>query len=82
VLREQGTRLRKFAAASRSFASLLDWAEDALRPGIHDGALDQYAGHVIYSIERARLIGFVPQTPLQEGIDASALWARSQGIIL
>jgi 2-alkyl-3-oxoalkanoate reductase len=81
VLREQGTRLRKLATASNLLASSVDWAEDALRPGIHDGAPDQFAGHVTYSIERARLIGFIPSTPLQDGVYASAQWAKSQGMM-
>jgi 2-alkyl-3-oxoalkanoate reductase len=80
VLREQRTRLRKFAAASSLLASSLDWAEDTFRLGIHDGAPDQFAGRVTYSIERARLIGFAPSTPLQDGIEASAQWAKSQGM--
>jgi nucleoside-diphosphate-sugar epimerase len=80
VLRKQKTRLRKLATTSRILTTSLDWAESTLRLGVHDGPPDQYAQRVIYSIDRARRIGFVPQTTLKEGIEASALWARSQGM--
>jgi nucleoside-diphosphate-sugar epimerase len=80
VLRKSRPRLRKFAGENAFLASVLDRAEDALRFGFHDGPPDQYARPVVYSIERARQIGFSPQTSLQEGIEASVLWARLQGI--
>jgi hypothetical protein len=59
---------------------MLNRFEAGLRPGVHDGPPDSYAKRVIFSIDRAKQIGFAPRTSLQEGIEASVLWARSQGL--
>ncbi|HTO61235.1 MAG TPA: NAD-dependent epimerase/dehydratase family protein [Bradyrhizobium sp.] len=80
MLRRHGEKLRHLAEASAGLTSVLNRIEAGLRPGVHDGPADSYARHVIFSIDRARQIGFVPRTPLQEGIDASVRWARSLGL--
>jgi nucleoside-diphosphate-sugar epimerase len=80
MLRRHGERLRHLAEASAGLTSMLNRFEAGLRPGVHDGPADGYARRVIFSIDRAKQIGFAPRTSLQEGIDASVLWARSQGL--
>jgi nucleoside-diphosphate-sugar epimerase len=80
TLKRLDTQLRKLAARSPFLGSALTWTQQALRHDVHDGPSDQYAKRVIYSNDRAKQIGFVPQTSLQEGIEASVLWARSQGL--
>jgi nucleoside-diphosphate-sugar epimerase len=72
-------RLQRLAQGRAGLTSLLNRIEAGLRPGVHDGPADSFSRRVMFSIDRARRIGFVPQTSLQEGIDASVLWARSQG---
>jgi nucleoside-diphosphate-sugar epimerase len=79
MLRRHRDRLRRLAEGHAGLTSLLNRIEAGLRPGVHDGPADSFSRRVIFSIDRARRIGFVPRTSLQQGIDASVLWARSQG---
>jgi nucleoside-diphosphate-sugar epimerase len=81
MLKRFGNRLRKFEKPCPFIGSALTWTQDALRHDVHDGPPNQYAQRIIYSIDCAKQIGFIPQTSLQEGIDASVLWARSLGLI-
>ncbi len=81
ILRRHGSKLRHLAAGSAGLTSLLTRIDNGLRPGVHDGPADQYARHVMFSIDRAKAIGFVPRTSLQDGIEATVLWARSQGLV-
>jgi len=80
LLRNQIARFRHLTAPSRLLTRSLDKAENMVRLGVHDGPPDQYAQRVIYSIDRTRQIGFVPQTTVEEGVEASVLWARSHGM--
>jgi nucleoside-diphosphate-sugar epimerase len=80
VLRRHGTKLRQLAGGSALLTSALKRMEEGLRSGVHDGPADGYARRVNFAIDRARQIGFVPRTTLQDGIDASVQWARSQGL--
>jgi nucleoside-diphosphate-sugar epimerase len=79
-LRKQGARIARIARANGYLGSTLKRVEEALRQGVRDGLPDQYDRHVIFSIDRARQVGFGTQTPLEDGIDASVRWARSQGL--
>jgi nucleoside-diphosphate-sugar epimerase len=81
MLKRFDNQLGNLARSSVFLGSALTRTQEALRHDVHDGPSDQYSKRIIYSIDRAKQIGFVPQTSLQEGIDASVLWARSQGLI-
>jgi nucleoside-diphosphate-sugar epimerase len=80
VLRRHGARIQHLAGGSALLTSTLKRMEEGLRSGVHDGPADRYATRVIFAIDRARQVGFVPRTTLQEGIDASVQWARAQGM--
>jgi nucleoside-diphosphate-sugar epimerase len=80
ALRGRGAEIARLAGTDKFLAAALRRAEKALRYDLRDGPPDQHVQQVVYSIERARQIGFVPQTSLQAGIEASVLWARSDGL--
>jgi 2-alkyl-3-oxoalkanoate reductase len=80
MLRRHRDRLRQLADGNAGLTSMLDRIEAGLSPGIHDGPADAYSKRVLFSIDSAKQIGFVPRTSLDEGIHASVRWARSQGL--
>jgi UDP-glucose 4-epimerase len=70
-------------AANKSFflKDLMKRTEDDLRLKPNDDEILLYSTDVIYASKKARDIGFVPRTSLDDGLAASVEWAKSAGII-
>jgi UDP-glucose 4-epimerase len=80
ALRQQG----KFERALRGnprLADILRRFENSLRYGIGDEPPGHYARHIVYSMEKARNVGFEPRVSLEEGLRASVDWARQTRLV-
>jgi nucleoside-diphosphate-sugar epimerase len=75
ALRQQ-RRFERVLRGNPRLADIVKRFEDSLRYGIGDEPSDHYARHIIYSMEKARRVGFEPRISLDEGLRASVDWAR------
>jgi nucleoside-diphosphate-sugar epimerase len=79
--------LTKPAAVARSIfprsaiAAVVRSVEKAAFERLGDLSADDFTKRRRYAIDRAKELGFVPPTSLQEGIAASAEWAFAQGLV-
>lgn len=71
------------AVANRSprIKNAMKKAEEDLRLRPNDDEMTRFSTDVVYSMERARKIGFVPRTSVDEGIAMTVDWARSTGLV-
>jgi nucleoside-diphosphate-sugar epimerase len=73
--------LVKVAGNSRVLSGIINRTEADLRLRPNEGELRMYGINVTYSALRAKEIGFESQVSLDEGLAASAKWAKEVGMI-
>jgi nucleoside-diphosphate-sugar epimerase len=81
VLKNHSELLMRAASRNYALKDLMKQVEVDLRMNPNDDELHLFGLDVTYSMEAARLAGFVPQTSLAEGLRYSVEWARGTGIL-
>jgi nucleoside-diphosphate-sugar epimerase len=77
LLRTQRHALRRIAKVNPGLESIVIDIEKTFQHDLRDEPRSRFAKHVVYSNDRAQQVGLKPQTSLQEGVRASAEWAKS-----
>ena len=81
ALTKQAAVARSIFPRSDTVAAVVRSVEKAAFERLGDLSADDFTKHRRYVIDRAKEIGFVPTTSLQEGVAASAEWAFAQGLV-
>jgi nucleoside-diphosphate-sugar epimerase len=81
ALTKQAAVARSIFPRSDTIAAVVRSVEKVAFERLGDLSADDFTKRRRYVIDRAREIGFVPTTSLQEGIAASAEWAFAQGLV-
>ncbi|HTE92916.1 MAG TPA: NAD(P)-dependent oxidoreductase [Bradyrhizobium sp.] len=77
---EHNQNMLKMANRNPILRDVLRRAEANLRLKPSDGEIRYYGTRVVFSALRAREVGFEPRVSLEEGLTASAEWARAIGL--
>ena len=80
-LRKQAAAARSIFPQSKTVAGILRSVEKVAFERLGDLSADDFTKRRRFVIDRAKKIGFVPTTSLQEGIAASAAWAFAHGLV-
>jgi UDP-glucose 4-epimerase len=81
AVRKQAAAVRKLFHRNDAVAAVVRSLEKAAVERLGDLPADDFTKRRRYVIDRAKEIGFVPTTSLQEGIAASAEWAFAHGLV-
>jgi UDP-glucose 4-epimerase len=81
ALTKQVGAARSIFHRSDTIAAVVRSLEKAAIERLGDLSADDFTKRRRYVIDRAKEIGFVPTTSLQEGVAASAEWAFAQGLV-
>jgi nucleoside-diphosphate-sugar epimerase len=77
---EHNQDLLKMVGRNPILRNVLRRTEANLRLKPSDGEIRYYGTRVIFSVLRAREVGFEPRVSLEEGLTASVKWARATGL--
>lgn len=81
ALRKQAGAARSIFPQSDTVAAVLRSVEKVAFEHLGDLSAEDFTKRRRFVIDRAKEIGFVPTTSLQEGISASAEWAFAHGLV-